>query len=110
MLCWALKANFTNLSRRTTQAISFHDMTAESAGNEMKSVNHVHAHCVTNLPAPCREGERDGEIKMRTETEIRPTCVAPRRRDCGLRLGGILCYVAAHLWHWTTFCWKQRTR
>src|SRR5437899_8411337 len=55
MLCWAFKANFTNLSRRTTQAISFHDMTAESAGNEMKSVNHVHAHCVTNLPAPCRE-------------------------------------------------------
>src|SRR5271167_4658148 len=56
MPCWAFKANITNLSRRTTQAISFHDMAAEWARNEMKSVTHVHAHCVTNVPAPCREG------------------------------------------------------
>ena len=77
MLCWAFKANFTNLSRRTTQAISFHDMTAESAGNEMKSVTHVHAHCVTNLPAPCRE--RDEETEMRTEIQMRPLGALLRR-------------------------------
>src|SRR5438105_1787240 len=58
MLCWAFKANFTKSSRRTTQAISFHDMAAERPRSEMKSVTHVYAQSVTNVSAPCREEVR----------------------------------------------------
>src|SRR5436190_2455731 len=58
MLCWAFKANFTNRTRRTTQAISFHDMAVKKPGNEMKSVTHVYTQSVTHVCAPCREGER----------------------------------------------------
>jgi hypothetical protein len=57
MLRWAFRANFTNCSRFAKQEISFHDMTVEKARNEMKSVTYVHAQSVTNVPAPCREGE-----------------------------------------------------
>jgi uncharacterized membrane protein len=57
MLCWAFKANFANCRRFAKQEISFHDMAVERARNEMKSVTHVHAQSVTNVPARCREGE-----------------------------------------------------
>src|SRR5579859_3849788 len=55
MLCWALKANFTNCSRFTTEESSFHDMPAERPRNEVKTVTHVYAQGVTHVRAPCRE-------------------------------------------------------
>jgi hypothetical protein len=58
MLCPAFEANFANLSRRTQEDISFHDMSVKRPRSEMKTVTHVYAHCVTHVCAPCREGER----------------------------------------------------
>src|SRR5579859_804489 len=60
MLCWALKANFTNCSRFTTEESSFHDMPAERPRNEVKTVTHVYAQGVTHVRAPCREGSLFG--------------------------------------------------
>jgi hypothetical protein len=52
MLCWALKANFTNRSRRAKEVICFHDMPVEMATTQMKTDTHVYAQSVTSLVAP----------------------------------------------------------
>ena len=64
MLCWAFKANFTNCRRLTKREICFHDMSVETAQNEMKSVTYVYAHSVTHVCAPCREGEQGGRVDL----------------------------------------------
>jgi hypothetical protein len=64
MLCWAFNANFTNASRRTTEESSFHDMPVEWPRNEVKSVNHVYANCVTHVCAPCLLGGLQHVLKL----------------------------------------------
>jgi hypothetical protein len=62
MLCWAFKAIFANVSRRTKKDICFHDTHVKMPGTQKKSVTHVHAHCVTHVCAPCREGEQRAQL------------------------------------------------
>jgi hypothetical protein len=80
MLRWAFRANFTNCSRLAKQEISFHDIAVEMARNEMKSVTHVHAQSVTNVPARCRRARNLAALSSYTRAGALPRC--PVDQNC----------------------------
>src|SRR5690242_108062 len=101
MLCWALKANFTNCSRFTTNESSFHDMAAETPRTEMKSVTHVYAQSVTHVRAPCREEPLSGagsrrDVRIQTQGhknscvfQVRYPIMVKPSKTCSCRPAGL---------------------